>query len=111
MRTPLSLVLSATSPLTTLRTARFQTLVPTPREHQWFTKLINVNTRRAFWQDIHDSVAFAALRREQPHDITRTHVVACRLLRPQARGFFLSTQTRQDITARPRLRASRHGLT
>jgi integrase/recombinase XerD len=65
-------------PPTALRTARFQALAPVPPEPQRFTKLINVNTRRAYWQDIHGFVAFAVLRRrEQPHDITRTHVVAC----------------------------------
>jgi hypothetical protein len=45
MRTPLPLVLHATSPLTTLRTAQFQVLTPRPPELRWFIKLINVNIR------------------------------------------------------------------
>ena len=70
MRTPLSLVRYVTSP-NGAENRPYQPLLPIPPGLQGFTKLINVNTRRASWQDIHDSVAFAVLRqRGQTHDLT-----------------------------------------
>src|SRR5947207_12482963 len=50
-----------------------------PPEIEWFANLTNVNTRRAYQQDLADFMAFAGLRQPaQFRDVTRTHVIAWR---------------------------------
>src|SRR5437016_2214520 len=64
-------------PLSTLTPARFLTLADVPPEIEWFAKLTNANTRRAYRQGIADFMAFAGLRQpEQFRHVTRAYVIA-----------------------------------
>ena len=76
-RTPSEIMSPALVPLSTLTPARFLTLADVPPEIEWFAKLTNANTRRAYRQDIADFMAFAGLRQpEQFRHVTRAHVIA-----------------------------------
>jgi len=66
-------------PLSTLTPARFLTLADVPPEIEWFAKLTNANTRRAYRQDIADFMAFAGLRQSAEfRDVTRAYMIAWR---------------------------------
>jgi len=76
-RTPSEIMSPALVPLSTLTPARFLTLADVPPEIEWFAKLTNANTRRAYRQDIADFMAFAGLRQpEQFRHVTQAHVIA-----------------------------------
>jgi integrase/recombinase XerD len=78
MAMPAPNALSPTLPVQ-LTTDQFQTLSEIPPELEWFANLTNVNTRRAYQQDIKEFMAYAGLHRPgQFREITRAHVIAWR---------------------------------
>lgn len=76
--------MTASLPLAALRTrtlsaAHFQTLADVPPELEWFANLTNVNTRRAYRQDLADFTTFAGLQHPEAfRHVTRAHVIAWR---------------------------------
>ena len=78
MAMPAPDALSPTLPVQ-LTTIQFQDLAAIPPELEWFANLTNVNTWRAYQQDIKDFMAYAGVRQpEQFREITRAHVIAWR---------------------------------
>jgi hypothetical protein len=71
--------ITAVTPSRTLTIAQFDTLSDVPPEIEWFANLTNANTQKVYRQDIHDFMAFAALRQPaQFRDVRRAHMMAWR---------------------------------
>jgi hypothetical protein len=110
MRTPLSLVRYATSPHDAENRPVSRPRAGPP-EPQRFAKLINVNTHRAYRQDIHDSVAFAVLRRGDKPATSPTPAWSPVYRCISRRAAFFAYIDAAGHHVRPRPRAFRDGLT
>lgn len=62
-----------------LTAAEFRGLAEVPPEIEWFANITNVNTRRAYQNDVRDFMLFAGIR--EPHEfriVSRSHLIAWR---------------------------------
>lgn len=62
-----------------LTAAEFQSLAKLPPEVEWFAKIENENSRRAYKTDVHDFMAFADIRQAEEFRLEeRSHLITWR---------------------------------